>query len=486
MYPDTPTLTEIYGKMIEEGAKGMITDREIIYHEVKDWENSQLRELMLTGQRYYENEHDILNRKRLVVGEGGELEEVKNIANNKLVHGFVRKLVDQKVGYLLSLPFTIQTNKEEYMKMLTEYFTKKFYRMFQNLGKEAINKGKAWLHIYYDEQGNFRLKRIPSEEIIPLWEDAEHTELSAVIRTYRVEAWIGKKKETIHKVELWDLTGVYRYVVEGNELIPDVEAGDYSPHLVMEKNGEEAQGMNWQRVPFICFKYNNEELPLVNFVKSIVDDYDQQKSDNANNLEELPNGGIYVVRDYDGQDLGEFRRNLAVFRAVKVHGDGGLDTLKLDINTEAFKTHMDMQRKDLYELGRGVDTQNDRFGGDKSGIALRFLYADLDMDANIIETEFQAALEQLKWFIDQDIALKTGQDYSGEDVDFIFNRDITINESEVIENASKSVGQISDETIIANHPWVTDVEEELKRIEKQYSKQEDYKETFTEEVNVDE
>lgn len=485
MYPDTPTLTEIYGKMIEEGAKNTITDREIIFHEVKEWENSQLRDLMLTGQRYYENKHDILNRKRLVVGEGGGLEEVKNIANNKLVHGFVRKLVDQKVGYLLSLPFTIQTSKGEYLKLLNKYFTKNFYRMFQNLGKEAINKGKAWLHIYYDEQGNFRLKRIPSEEIIPLWEDAEHTELSAVIRTYRVEAWIGKKKETIHKVELWDLTGVYRYVVEGNELIPDVEAGDYSPHLVLEKNGEEAQGMNWQRVPFICFKYNNEELPLVNFVKSIVDDYDQQKSDNANNLEELPNGGIYVVRDYDGQDLGEFRRNLAVFRAVKVHGDGGLDTLKLDINTEAFKTHMEMQRKDLYELGRGVDTQSDRFGGDKSGIALRFLYADLDMDANIIETEFQAALEQLKWFIDQDIVLKTGQDYSGEDVDFIFNRDIIINESEVIENASKSVGQISDETIITNHPWVTDVQEELKRIEKQYGKKEDYQETFGE-VNEDE
>src|SRR5690606_10254010 len=103
------------------------------------------------------------------------------------------------------------------------------------------------------------------------------------------------------------------------------------------------------------------------------------------------------------------------------------------------------------ELGRGVDTQSERFGGDKSGIALRFLYADLDMDANIIETEFQAALEQLKWFIDKDITNRTGKDYSREDVEFIFNRDIIINESEVIENASKSVGQISDETIIANH-----------------------------------
>lgn len=470
MDPFSETQTEILNKLIVEGAQNVIGDEEIILNEVKEWENSEERQLMLDGERYYRNRHDILDRKRMVVGEGGVLQEAKNIANNKLVHGFVRKLVDQKVGYLLSLPFTVQTDNKKYLESLNEYFTKKFYRMFQNIGKEAINKGKAWLHVYYDEQGNFRFKRIPSEEIIPIWKDAEHTELSAVIRTYRIHAWIGKKKETIQKVEVWDHQGVWRYVVDKGKLISDVEIGEYVPHLIVEE-GEDVEAVNWQRIPFICFKYNDEELPLLNFVKSIVDDYDQQKSDNANNLEELPNGGIYVVKDYDGQDLGEFRRNLTVFRAVKVAGEGGLETLNLTIDTEAFKTHMEMQRKDMYELGRGVDTQSEKFGGDKSGIALRFLYADLDMDCNIIETEFQASLEQLKWFIDQDIANRTGADYSEEDVDFIFNRDIIINETEVIKNASESAGRISNETIIANHPWVTNLQEEMKRLEEEQRKQ---------------
>ncbi|NYV63802.1 phage portal protein [Bacillus sp. Gen3] len=484
MDPFSETLTEKYNKIIEEGAKNVITDVEIIMHEVNEWEDSSLRKMMLDGQRYYENKHDILERKKMVVGEGGALQEVNNIANNKIVHGFIRKLVDQKIGYLLSLPFTIQNENKEYMDLLTEYFNKKFYRMFQNVGKEAINKGKAWIHNYYDEQGNFKFKRIPSEEIIAFWKDSERTELDYIIRSFRVNQWVGKKKETVHKVEVWDSTGVYRYVVHKGKLIPDVEVGEYSPHLIRE-NGDELEGVNWNRVPFVCFKYNDEELPILNYVKSIVDDYDKQKSDNSNNLEELPNGGIYVVKNYDGTDLGEFRRNLSVYRAVKVTEEGGLETLNLEIDTEAFKTHMEMQRKDLYELGRGVDTQSDRLGNDQSGIALRFLYADLDMDANIIETEFQAALEQLKWFIDQDIAIRTAKDYSSEEVEFIFNRDIIINESEVIENASKSTGQISDETIIANHPWVTNVQDEIQRLEKQYNRQEDYKDTF-EDVKNDE
>src|SRR5690606_35281028 len=90
-----------------------------------------------------------------------------------------------------------------------------------------------------------------------------------------------------------------------------------------------------------------------------------------------------------------------------------------------------------------------------------------DMDCNILETEFQASLEQLRWFIDTHLANTTGADYSGEQVDFIFNRDIIINESDVINNAKSSVGIISDETIIANHPWVTNVQSELERIEAQ-------------------
>ncbi|MCR8983435.1 phage portal protein, partial [Brevibacillus laterosporus] len=84
----------------------------------------------------------------------------------------------------------------------------------------------------------------------------------------------------------------------------------------------------WERVPFICFKYNDEEIPLIKFIQSLIYDYDYRKSDNANNLEDMPNS-IYVLRDYDGTNLGEFRHNLAAYRAVKVTGEGGVETISL-------------------------------------------------------------------------------------------------------------------------------------------------------------
>lgn len=48
-----------------------------------------------------------------------------------------------------------------------------------------------------------------------------------------------------------------------------------------------------------------------------------------------------------------------------------------------------------------------------------------------------------------------------------FNSDMTIDETAVITNCSNSKGVVSDETILANHPWVKNVNEELNKLKKQ-------------------
>ena len=51
-------------------------------------------------------------------GEGGELEEVENLPNNRIVDNQYQKMVDQKKNYLLGQPFSIQTKNEAYAKLL--------------------------------------------------------------------------------------------------------------------------------------------------------------------------------------------------------------------------------------------------------------------------------------------------------------------------------------------------------------------------------
>lgn len=495
LFEQTPEIAEIYAQ-IALGGMASGPDK-VIYQNVKEWLESEERAWMIWGERYYKAEPDILQRKRWTIGEDGKIVEMKNAVNNRLVNNFAKKLVDQKVGYLLSKPMSVQADNAEYQKRLTkEFFNEDFQRMIQNLGKEAINKGRAWLHVYYDDQGKFRIKRIPSQQIIPLWRDSDHTELDAVIRLYWYITYEGEGEKQIAKVEYWDSTGIYRFVYENESFIPDVEFGEYSTHLVMV-NPEDGKEMpfNWTKPPFICFKYNEEEQPLLKQLKTLIDDYDRQKSDNANALEESPSDSIMIIKNYDGTDLGQFRRNLVTYKAVKVSDEGGVDTINTEIQTEAFKTHLEQNRRDIFTFGGGVDTQSEEFGGDKSGQALKFLYADLDSDCNIIETEFQWSLKQLLWFINVHLANTGAGDFFDEKVTFIFNRDIIINESEVIENFRKSVGTIPDEINLANHPWINDPQSAMEMMEKQKEKErqefEDYpslnaerQEQVTEEVET--
>ena len=51
----------------------------------------------------------------------------------------------------------------------------------------------------------------------------------------------------------------------------------------------------------------------------------------------------------------------------------------------------------------------------------------------------------------------------------IFNRDMLVNESEVIDDCIKSMSILSRETAVEQHPWVTDAEKEIEREKKERS-----------------
>lgn len=92
------------------------------------------------------------------------------------------------------------------------------------------------------------------------------------------------------------------------------------------------------------------------------------------------------------------------------------------------------------------------------------MYSDIDLDANCMETEFQAAFEDLLFFVNSYFANAGIGNFENEKVNVIFNRDILINEGEAIANCGESRGLISDETIIKMHPWVDDPIAEVARI----------------------
>jgi SPP1 family phage portal protein len=455
---------EYLNDIIKNMVDGVISENDILVNEIKDWLKSDVRKGMLEGEAYYRNKTDIRHK----------LQDISWKSNKKLEHGFAKKLVDQKIGYLLTKEPSIGTEKEAYGELLKDVFNRKMLKTLKNIGKEAINKGISYLYVYFDETGVLSFKKFPSEQILPFWKDNEHTEIAAFLRIYKETIYMNGKKEVIDKVEYHHPNGINYFILEGSKLVADVPAG-IEQNFNFKINGAPYL---WTRIPLIPFKYNEEEQPLIEMIKSLVDNYNSQASTNADLLADIPQF-VYKLINYGGTELKEFLADLNLYRAVKLDENGDVDKLQATPETDATEKELDRGRKSIYEFGRGVDTQDEKLGN-ASGVALKYRYSDLDMDCNILESEFQASLEQMLWFVNQ-YFLMTGQgEYTKESVNIIFNRDIVINESEVITDCLNSVGILDDKTIRENHPWYNEEVEQRLEEQKQKEKEEldEYQETF--------
>ncbi len=467
-------LTVKVSNLVAQGARSRMSDREFLEKEIARWKAGPRRIMQIRGHLYYEGEHDILRRRRMVIGEAGELTEVRNLPNNRLLDNQYAKMVNQKADYLLGQPFVIEGENIQYVELLKEVFSKRFMKTLKNAGKAALNGGISWLYPYYTDTGELAFRMFPGYEILPFWKDSEHTALDFAARLYFVEGYEGTEPVIIEKVEVYDLRGVHRFVLDGERLVPDVDTDRECfemPYAEAVESDGSITELNWQRIPLIPLKYNEQEIPLIKKTKTLQDGINVMFSDFENNMQEDARNTILVLKNYDGENLGEFRRNLAAFGAVKVRYDGetkgGVETLEVTVNAENYKAILELFKKALIENAMGYDAKDDRLSGNPNQMNIQSMYSDIDLDANDMETELQAAFEELLWFVNAHLA-NTGQgDFKGEKVDIIFNRDILINESDAIDNCQKSVGILSDETIVGQHPWVDDPEKELGRIRRQ-------------------
>ena len=459
-------LTPYMNDIIRKGAESRLTDMDYVSREITRFLSSPRRADMLTGNRYYTGVHDILHYKKMVIGEGGEPTPVTNLPNDRLVNNQYGKLVDQKVNYLLGKEILFNTKDKTYSEILNnKIFDAKFDKLIQEIGEDSLNCGIGWIYIGYNEMGELSMQRIKPWQLIPCWDDEAHTILDYAIRIYPVSYYEGKTEKEVLKIEIYEENGINKLVKADGQILPD----GINWRVPYFYNNE--QPLGWDKIPLIPFRANRNELPLLKKVKSLQDALNLMYSNYTNNMQEDPRNTILVLKNYDGEDLGEFRQNLSTYGAVKVRtadgSQGGVDTLSIQVNAENYKVIIDLLKKAIIENAMGYDAKDDRLSGNANQMNIQSMYSDIDLDANKMETEYKASLQRLLWFVNAYLS-QTGQgDYFGEDVEIVFNRDVLINEGEAIDNCVKSLGVLSKETVVKNHPWVNDVSAEMELIQKQ-------------------
>lgn len=494
--------TDLITASFAENSPELKPQVEFITRMISEWDSSAYLASMAVGQNYYDNKADILKDQRTVIGrnrENGEpiLTVSTVLANNRISHPFLKKLTRQKLGYLIGEPFILSEVKKNdaqvraFIARCKDYMGKSFYKMIKNVARDSIVKKIGWIMVYYNEEGKLKFRRCEPENVIPLWADADHNILDAAIYRYTLDIYSGGEKEQEKHVDYYTKQGVYKYIWRDAGGIAQLErlgsrADPPMPYFAIRRAraGDKDLGwdeipMTWDKIPFIPFKYDPDEQSLLDRIKTIVDDYNKRRSQLSNNIEDFPNA-VTVVRNYDGEDKEEFVHNKNVYRCLFVTGDGDAKTLDTPLNITDTEKYLEQVKNNVYEFGSGVNTANKDIR-DTSGVALKYLYADLDTDCIDWGTELEWSLMELFWFVQQDIYARYGENYTEVEYSINFKRSAIINISETIQNAFQSVGVISQRTIIENHPWVMDVDKEMEDLHNELQDTLELKDGYAEE-----
>lgn len=398
-----------------------------------------------TGVNYYKNKTDILNAQQTYVDSEGNTQNDPTKANNKIRHAFYPLLVKQKTGYLVGKPMNFMCQDEATSDYLKRVLGEKWNSTVQTLCTNASNKGEEWLYCYIDHEGKFDYVVCPMEQIIPLYDNGFKTRLEGVIRHYTTTTLGG---EVVKHVEFWTLEKVMYF--DGEDLTYTGEKAHFYINEV---------GYTFGILPFVQFKNNEDMTTDLSLVKDLIDNYDKVVSGLANDLDDIQDA-ILVLKGYQGTDPEEFNKNLRYFKLIKVDEAGGVSKLEVNIPIAAKDSHLKRLEDDIYRMGMGVDVSAEKLGN-SSGVALKFIYSLLDLKCDQMETQFKKGIKHLLGLIFMWRATIEGVETDREGVKYVFNRSFIINTKEMITNVVNSNRLVSAKTMLANHPFVTDVEFEL-------------------------
>lgn len=414
-------------------------------------------------KKYYENDN-LIKVKGVLPADTDPLRN----ADNRVSHNFHQLITDEKVAYMFTNPVLFDVSNENINKQITEILGDDFKSESAYLCTNATNNKVAWLHYWIETEevdkdtnkSTFQYATIETEQCIPVFDGKLKKKLIGFYRYYEVVEEDERYNTKSYVIfEFWDNKHCEKYKFKGNLTGTGLT---YMPEAYEEFAHELGE------VPFIEFKNNRNMISDLKKYKDLIDIYDKVISGYANDLEDIQQL-IYILENYGGEDLKEFLGELKRYKTVKtetgVDGrtNGGLKTLSIEIPVEARNSILEILKKQIYESGQALQQDTENFGN-ASGVALKFFYRKLELKAGLTQIEFEKGFNKLIRAIMKFLNIS---DWKTKTITQTWTRNMISNDLENAQIAMESKDTISDETIIKNHPWVENPEEEIKKVKSQ-------------------
>ena len=370
---------------------------------------------------------------------------------NKIILDYPRYITDVLVGYFLGKPVTYvpNSNGQTFMEEL-KYIYKANNEQKHNIeiAKEASVKGEAFEIVYINSKKEIEFVSVPAEQMCIYYKEGLKREIDFAIRYYSINDLLTNK--TILKAELYTKESVKYFTKnEEEEFILDQDI----PHPFDE-------------VPIIHYVNNLEKIGDWEKCINLIDDLENRISENADELEAFRNA--YIIFHGFGQIDPDKIREFKEFGAMALpDANDGVDFLTKNINDNFSENHIKRLIEMIHKMAMVPDLADEKFGNDISGVAIQFKLYCMEQVAANKELYFKEALTKRLKLIANVLNKINLSHFNWDDIDITFTRNMPANLSEYVDMACKLKDIISDETLLSQLPFITDVKSEMQRLDGQ-------------------
>lgn len=390
---------------------------------------------------YYHAKNKILNHVNYRTNAEGEQVVDNTKPNNKVAHPYASYITDTLTGYFMGEGVTYSSLEDKALESLLavlKYNDEADENM--ELAKDMSIFGTAVELQYVDEDGNIRFRRLDPREVVLVYDDTLEEDLLYGIRYFpRID--LLTDQETL-VVEVYSNSWIRTYTCSdslgGFTFVSEV------PHY-------------FGLCPISVFFNNEEEIGDFESVITLIDAYDSLEADSLNDFEYFVDAYLCLSGlQADSDDIAAMKSN----RVILLDSDSDAKWLTKntsDTNIEDMKSRLDA---DIHKFAKVPNMSDEAFAGNASGVAIKYKTMTMENCVSIKERKFKKALQRRIELIFNILALK-GAAFDWRNVEIIFTRNLPTNDTELASMVSTLSGIVSDETLLAQLPFVTDVQAEI-------------------------
>lgn len=430
--------------MMQDGAPA----DELLRGVIKEFQSDAARRERLWA--YYERKHDICNRTRQ-----------KSLPNSRLVHDYPGYIVAMASGYLVgnAVGYADETQQKALQAVLDAFKRDSVDSVDSELACDASVFGAGVEICYAGQDSKPHTSRLDRRNAFVVYDDTvEHAPLFGVHWMPRV-----KTDGTVDGVRAWVYTSAQIIAYEGA-----------SVDLLVPTGGVEAHYFGG--VPIVEYWNNPRETGDFETVMDLIDAYDVLQSDRVNDKQQFVDallvlygvaGGIAPPDDSEDKRTAAQRIRDDKLIAMPDAQSSKVEWLAKQLNEADVEILKNAIKSDIHKFSMVPDLTDQEFAGNSSGVAMKFKLLGLEQLTKVKERWFREGLRWRLRLFGHFLTVAGAPALDADTVSMTFTRALPVNDLEIAQTVQTLQGLVPDQLLLAQVPWVSDVQAALEMLEKQ-------------------